>query len=45
MGVADFNGDGKPDVVWQDPVSGAVQVWYLGGSGGNALQSALNITN
>ena len=44
VGVADFNNDGNPDVVWQDPVSGAVQVWYLGGSGRNALQSALNIT-
>ena len=44
VAVADFNGDGNPDVVWQDPVSGAVQVWFLGGSGGNELQSAANIT-
>ncbi len=45
VAVADFNGDGNPDVVWQDPVSGAVQVWFLGGAGGNALISAYNITN
>ena len=44
IGVGDFKGDGTPDVVWQDPVSGAVQVWYLGGSGGVTLQSAINIT-
>jgi hypothetical protein len=45
VGVADFDGDGTPDVVWQDPVSGAVQVWFLGGSGGNVIGGAANITS
>jgi len=45
VAVADFDGNGTPDVVWQDPVSGAVQVWYLGGAGGNVITGAANITN
>lgn len=48
VGVGDFNGDGAPDVVWQNPNSGgtfgAVQVWYLGGAGGTTLISAADIT-
>jgi uncharacterized protein (UPF0548 family) len=44
VGIGDFNGDGNPDVVWQDPVSGAIQIWYLGGSGGVTLLGAANIT-
>ena len=31
VGMADFDGNGHPDVVWQDPVSGMTQVWFLGG--------------
>ena len=45
VGVADFDGNGTPDLVWQDPLSGAVQVWYMGGIGGNVVMSAANITN
>jgi hypothetical protein len=29
--VADMNGDGRADLVWQDPIAGNSQVWFLGG--------------
>ena len=37
VGARDFNGDGKPDVIWQNDVSRQVVVWYMTGTGGNEL--------
>jgi hypothetical protein len=31
VGVADMNMDSKPDLVWQNMVSGALGVWFLDG--------------
>ncbi|HVZ19686.1 MAG TPA: FG-GAP-like repeat-containing protein, partial [Vicinamibacterales bacterium] len=30
-GAGDVNGDGHPDLVWQDDATGALSVWYLNG--------------
>jgi len=36
-GTADFDGDGVPDLVFQNTASGAATVWFMGGSDGNTL--------
>ena len=38
VGSHDSNGDGKPDLVWQDDTTRQVVVWYLGGAQGNVFQ-------
>jgi glucose/arabinose dehydrogenase len=30
-GVADMNGDGQPDILWQERTTGALAVWYMNG--------------
>ena len=31
-GVADFDGDGKADILWRDTVTGTVAVWFMNGA-------------
>ena len=38
VAVADFNGDGQPDLVWQNDSTRAVTVHYYGGPGGATYQ-------
>jgi len=35
VGAGDFNGDGRPDLVWQNDSTRQVTVWYMGGTGGS----------
>jgi hypothetical protein len=37
--AADLNGDGHPDLIWQNNSTGQVAVWYMGGAQGNVYQS------
>jgi hypothetical protein len=32
VGIADFNGDRKPDLLWRDVSSGRTTIWYMNGS-------------
>lgn len=38
--VGDLNLDGRTDLVWQDPVTGASQAWFMGGGQGNQILGA-----
>ena len=31
-GLADFNGDSRPDVLWHHPATGELYVWFLEGT-------------
>jgi len=37
--VADLDGNGKPDLIWQH-TDGTVAVWYMGGADGSAYLSS-----
>jgi hypothetical protein len=32
VGVGDFNGDGKPDILWRNTSTGQNLVWYMNGA-------------
>ena len=38
-GSADFNDDGRADLLWRNQTSGQMGVWYLGGADGLAIQN------
>ena len=38
--VGDLDNDGHPDLVFQDPVTGESQVWFMGGADGTTLTGA-----
>jgi hypothetical protein len=44
VAAADFNGDGHPDLVWQDPATGTSQVWFMGGAQGTTIDSTAGLS-
>jgi len=44
VAAADFNGDGVPDLVWQNDSTRQVTVWYMGGAGGAVFQSYIYLS-
>lgn len=44
-GAGDFDGDGITDLVLDNPSTGAVAIWYLSGTNGNAISGGLNVTS
>jgi len=45
VAVVDFNGDGVPDLIWQNASTGQVNVNYYGGSGGATLTGFAVLNN
>ncbi|MBL1175027.1 CARDB domain-containing protein [Pantanalinema sp. GBBB05] len=43
-GVADFNGDNRPDLVWRDYTQGYNQIWFMGGTNNTAIASTAALT-
>jgi hypothetical protein len=35
VAATDFNGDGKPDLLWQNDVTRQASIWFMGGAEGN----------
>jgi hypothetical protein len=43
VGTADFNGDGTPDILWQNVTTGEASIWYMNGTtriGGGPITNA-----
>jgi hypothetical protein len=37
VGIGDLNGDGHPDLIWQQDGTNVPVVWYMGGADGSTL--------
>jgi hypothetical protein len=47
VGIGDFNGDGRSDILWRNTVTGALRVWYMDGmtrTGEGALETETDLT-
>jgi hypothetical protein len=47
VGTGDFNGDGKPDIIWRNSVMGENYIWYMNGVtkiGGDYLLTVMDMT-
>jgi hypothetical protein len=47
VGTADFNGDGTPDILWQNVTTGEASIWYMNGTtriGGGPITNANSST-
>jgi hypothetical protein len=40
-----FTGDGVPDLAWQNPSTGAAQIWYMGGTNGATITGWASISS
>jgi hypothetical protein len=43
VGVADLDGNGHPDLIWQQDGTNIPSVWYMGGADGSTVFSTKNL--
>ncbi len=43
-GIADFNEDDSPDILWRDSTTGSNVVWFMGGTNDTTIQDYGNLT-
>jgi hypothetical protein len=43
VGVADFDEDGHPDLIWQQDGTNTPSVWYMGGADGSTLLNSKDL--
>lgn len=43
VGAADFDGNGKPDLVWQNETTREATAWFMGGAQGSTLLGWANL--
>ncbi|UBF23766.1 pre-peptidase C-terminal domain-containing protein [Kovacikia minuta CCNUW1] len=43
-GVADFNGDDRPDLLWRDYATGNNVVWFMGGTSSTSVVSSASLS-
>ena len=43
-GIADFNGDDRPDLIWRDGASGQNVLWFMGGTNNTQIMSSASLT-
>ena len=44
-GIADFNGDNRPDILWRDSATGANVVWFMGGTHNTTILGGSMLTS
>jgi subtilase family serine protease len=44
-GIADWSGDGRPDLLWRNGATGANQLWTMGGTGNLSRMGTVNLAS
>ncbi|MFH7241963.1 MAG: CARDB domain-containing protein [Spirulina sp.] len=43
-GISDFNGDGRPDILWRHGTAGQNVIWFMGGTNNTQISGSASLT-